>query len=375
MLSLMHDRPKGHTDPFTSPDPQAERAHRTYSALYRLQERHASTPVTRGRQAATHVITPQEAVRLIQQKYAEESADMAKRVTENLGWIEQGWRGIKNAAADAWDAMKSIGRESTIQQRIAELELEREQNRQANNGWILQSWKEATLNKEIGELRSQLRSQEIADQYQQQATRDNASATAGMKYFDENATKNLSKREQMQRELNQSAAKYQDILKGVGDETIRQKYAVEYQKDQARIRANYAEKEHEERKKALEDYSKTIRMSDDAKKAGRAQAGTYEMAKAFQDMAGDNLWRFGAFMNGHQGLKSKHNSGLAFDATPSKKVNLDEKRAFPEKIKAYLGGLGFDSSIDYSVWFEPKGKKNKNGSVSTADHWHFHWAN
>ena len=65
MLSLMHDRPKGHTDPFTSPDPQAERAHRTYSALYRLQERHASTPVTRGRQAATHVITPQEAVRLI----------------------------------------------------------------------------------------------------------------------------------------------------------------------------------------------------------------------------------------------------------------------------------------------------------------------
>ncbi len=65
MLSLMHDRPNDHTDSFTSSDPQAEHAHRTYKALYRLQGRHASTPVARGRQAATHVITPQEAVRLI----------------------------------------------------------------------------------------------------------------------------------------------------------------------------------------------------------------------------------------------------------------------------------------------------------------------
>ena len=124
----------------------------TYSTLTPLVYEQAKALIEQG--------DKQEAVRLIQQKYAEESADMAKRVNEHLGWIEQGWRGIKNAAADAWDAMKSIGRESSIQERIAELELEREKNRQANNGWILQSWKEATLNKEIGELKSQQRSQD-----------------------------------------------------------------------------------------------------------------------------------------------------------------------------------------------------------------------
>lgn len=318
----------------------------------------------------------QEAVRLIQQKYAEESADMAKRVNEQLGWIEQGWNGIKHAAADAWDAMKSIGRESSIQQRIAELELEREQNRQANNGWILQSWKDASLTKEINQLRSQQRSQEISEQYQQQISKDNASATAGMKYFDENATKNLSKREQMQRELNQSTAKYQDILKGIGDEAIRQKYAAEYQKDQARIRLNYAEKEHKTRKKTVEDYAKILRIKDGARAGGGSEIGVFEMAKVVQEMLGRDLLRFGAFNDAyHKGKNSAHDRGLAFDATPAAGLSISDKAAVPARVQAYLDSLGFVRGRDYAVGFERAGQKNKNGTTASADHWHFEWKN
>ena len=64
----------------------------------------------------------QEAVRLIQQKMAADAEDMAKRVTENLGWIEKGWKNIKEAASGAWESMKEIRRDSTFEQQIAELD-------------------------------------------------------------------------------------------------------------------------------------------------------------------------------------------------------------------------------------------------------------
>ena len=64
----------------------------------------------------------QEAVRLIQQKMATDAEDMAKRVTENLGWIEKGWKNIKDAASGAWESIKEIGRDSTFEQQIAELD-------------------------------------------------------------------------------------------------------------------------------------------------------------------------------------------------------------------------------------------------------------
>ncbi|MCQ9325518.1 phage tail length tape measure family protein [Neisseria dentiae] len=64
----------------------------------------------------------QEAVALVQKKYAAESAEMSKRVIENLGFIEQGWLNIKNAASGAWEAMKSVGRKQTLQQQLADVE-------------------------------------------------------------------------------------------------------------------------------------------------------------------------------------------------------------------------------------------------------------
>lgn len=65
----------------------------------------------------------QEAVALVQGKFADESQQMSERVLENLGAIERGWKAIKEAASEAWEDMKSIGREATLESRLAEKRL------------------------------------------------------------------------------------------------------------------------------------------------------------------------------------------------------------------------------------------------------------
>lgn len=52
-------------------------------------------------------------------------------LTRNLGILERGWGGIRNAASAAWDAMLNVGREQTAQERIAQIsaQLDALQNR------------------------------------------------------------------------------------------------------------------------------------------------------------------------------------------------------------------------------------------------------
>ncbi|WP_459205454.1 phage tail length tape measure family protein [Pseudomonas sp. MLB6B] len=78
----------------------------TYSQIEALQAQGDQT-------AAAQVLTD---------AYAETLATRAQQIDDNLGIVERGWRGIQNAAAHALDAMKNIGRETTLTQQIAELE-------------------------------------------------------------------------------------------------------------------------------------------------------------------------------------------------------------------------------------------------------------
>ena len=64
----------------------------------------------------------QEAVTLVMKKYSDESAAMAERVSENLGWIERSWNGVTKSAAAAWDIMKDIGRQPSAEQKIEGLD-------------------------------------------------------------------------------------------------------------------------------------------------------------------------------------------------------------------------------------------------------------
>ncbi|NMY40563.1 hypothetical protein HBN76_04525 [Pseudomonas sp. WS 5013] len=46
----------------------------------------------------------------------------AAEITGNLGLIERAWKGIKGAAAEAWDEMLSVGREQTLEEQLAALD-------------------------------------------------------------------------------------------------------------------------------------------------------------------------------------------------------------------------------------------------------------
>ena len=46
----------------------------------------------------------------------------ASEIEESLGLIERGWKGIKNTAAEAWDAMLDIGRPDTLEDRLDDVQ-------------------------------------------------------------------------------------------------------------------------------------------------------------------------------------------------------------------------------------------------------------
>lgn len=46
---------------------------------------------------------------------------LGTNAVENLGYLEQAWRGVGKTISEAWDAMKGFGRETTVDQQIANL--------------------------------------------------------------------------------------------------------------------------------------------------------------------------------------------------------------------------------------------------------------
>lgn len=62
------------------------------------------------------------ATKLLTDTYASTVQERAGQITQNLGLIEKGWKGIKDAAAGALDATLNVGREETLEQQIAALQ-------------------------------------------------------------------------------------------------------------------------------------------------------------------------------------------------------------------------------------------------------------
>ncbi|SDQ71779.1 phage tail tape measure protein, lambda family [Pseudomonas lundensis] len=58
---------------------------------------------------------------LLTKTYADTVQSRSKQVTENLGLWEKAWNGVKNAAADAVDGLKNVGREQSYADKIEEL--------------------------------------------------------------------------------------------------------------------------------------------------------------------------------------------------------------------------------------------------------------
>lgn len=60
-----------------------------------------------------------DAARLAQETYANALMERTGQMQERLGLLQRAWRGIKDGAKEAWDAMLNIGREKTLEDQLA----------------------------------------------------------------------------------------------------------------------------------------------------------------------------------------------------------------------------------------------------------------
>lgn len=107
-----------------------------------------------------------EASRVAQNAYASAIEQRAPELEARLGLVEKAWRGIGDAAKAAWDGIKNIGRDNTLQQQLADIEraidaVEKARQRASNSAPALgsrissTSQADAAAAKRTAELRAQ----------------------------------------------------------------------------------------------------------------------------------------------------------------------------------------------------------------------------
>lgn len=161
---------------------------RVYQTLNADVYEQARALVEQGRQ--------QEAVALIQGKFADESQQMSERVLENLGAIERGWKAIKEAASKAWEDMKSIGREATLESRLAEKRLFLQQ---IPENPYTQPQVDA-VKREIDSLEKQIKIRDEREKQREAIRKEQADSVSAAANFDRLRDRTQSKAERFARE-------------------------------------------------------------------------------------------------------------------------------------------------------------------------------
>lgn len=318
----------------------------------------------------------QEAVALIQGKFADESQQMSERVLENLGAIERGWNAVKKAASEAWEDMKSIGQEATLESRLAE---KRKFLLQIPENPYTQPQVD-TAKREIDLLEKQIKMRDEAQKQAASIRKEQADSVRYIADFDRLKEQTQSKAEKFAREERQWQEKLNALKKHGSNQQIadaekvlarlRQQHKEELAADAARA----AKKRSTVDKNLFPTTSAGLRLKPGAEDGGRAFGGTYAAMHAMQQFLGNKLVRFGAVNDKyHIGKNSFHNKGLAFDMTPNLSLKSEDKAKVARQIKQYFESLGFRDGKDFNVKFEVGGQVNKNGTKATADHWHFNW--
>ena len=328
----------------------------------------------------------QDAVTLVQRKFSEESEDMAKRVLGNLGLIERAWKDIGKSASEVWDAFKSIGREKTKLDELAALDSFISNIETSKKHPVTQLYWSEKGERKLQEAYAR-RAQVLAEIEKEAATaeasrkkqKQNQNNTEGNAKLDVISERYATRDEQRQRAHRENDEARKKALDGITDPKERKAIIDKYATNERRIDESYADKRHGQQKEKTDKtsyptVSNGLRIKPGAEAGGKALGGTYAFAHAMQQMLGDRLFRFGAFRDRyHIGKNSLHNSGLAFDATPSPSMGMKQKQEVVAQMTRYLESLGFKNGQDFNLKLELAGQRNKNGTVATGDHWHFNW--
>lgn len=99
----------------------------------------------------------EEAGEVAQLAFAKAMDDRTRQIEANAGSMERAWRGVKDGAAEAWDAMLGIGRKKTTQQDLDSVaaQLQALDTRKSNNPALTQQRRDALLRRQT-ELQQQI---------------------------------------------------------------------------------------------------------------------------------------------------------------------------------------------------------------------------
>jgi lambda family phage tail tape measure protein len=108
-----------------------------------------------------------EAVTLLQGELSSAASETATLMIEQAGYIEQAWIGVKTAVSETWDALKNIGRDSTINEEMVVLQnqLSALELRQRNNQTYLKGLGGSGIQKEIDDTKALIRQKQLRLDY------------------------------------------------------------------------------------------------------------------------------------------------------------------------------------------------------------------
>lgn len=152
--------------------------------------------------------------------------DRAKNIEQNLGYLERGWKGIKGAAAEAWDAMLNIGRSTSIADQIAKVQAELDKKLQEGPGLF----DRAQHNKTVERLRAEiwaLQDKADAEIASAAAQEQQAKATQSAIARSQLREKHLSNEEKKTRDLAKAQAVYNEELSLLGSGDTDKRLALE----------------------------------------------------------------------------------------------------------------------------------------------------
>lgn len=173
-----------------------------------------------------------EAVRLIQQKMADEMEHNGKKVVENLGYIEKAWQGVKEAISGTIEELKSWGREQTITEQIAakqaELSKLNHQQMTAKGAFgfglpdAAAQTRKVQLQEEIEQLQKRKDSQEIQAAFEKQQAENQQKTIAAQSAIHKAHEKTLSQTQKLVEE-NKKLAEQLALVEKAGDKVAAKK--------------------------------------------------------------------------------------------------------------------------------------------------------
>ena len=183
-----------------------------------------------------------EAAQVAMDAYANSINSRVPQMEKNLGILERGWRGVKNAAGEAWSALLNIGRETAPTQQVTALNEQISQLQQrisqggAGTGKGTASFGQlAALKQTLATLEQQRNAiigQEQANQKLAESDRQRKLAVQALAQWDKEGQTYLTKQERLALAITQ--ARNEALRAGVSD--------AELQKRIADIQAKFADK-------------------------------------------------------------------------------------------------------------------------------------